>query len=185
MYINTESIVELENFRSAFGMIRARSGQNLIGMMLNLLSLLMQTGRSPQTSACFSFPLSQLPSKIASVSKTSPACYFPSGFMWRRSRNSWPAENCVMSKNPLSERSELWIFVNDLSSFRQALVFRSAATESPEGACARGVHENQTILFPASGLNLLLSYSSTLLIGTLTNLLYSFFPCKVLIYPQI
>lgn len=76
MYINTESIVELENFRSTFGMIRARSGQNLIGMMLNLLSLLMQTGRSPQTSACFSFPLSQLPSKIASVSKTSPACYF-------------------------------------------------------------------------------------------------------------
>ena len=145
----------------------------------------MQTGRSPQTSACFSFPLSHLPSKIASVSKTSPACYFPSGFMWRRSRNSWPAGNCVMSKNPLSERSELWIFVNDLSSFRQALEFRSAATESPEGACARGVHENQTILFPASGLNLLLSYSSTLLIGTLTNLLYSFFPCKVLIYPQI
>lgn len=84
MYINTESIVELENFRSTFGMIRARSGQNLIGMMLNLLSLLMQTGRSPQTSACFSFPLSQLPSKIASVSKTSPACYFPSGFMWRQ-----------------------------------------------------------------------------------------------------
>ena len=139
MYINTESIVELENFRSAFGMIRARSGQNLIGMMLNLLSLLMQTGRSPQTSACFSFPLSQLPSKIASVSKTSPTCYFPSGFMWRRSRNSWPAGNCVMSKNPLSERSELWIFVNDLSSFRQALVFRSAATESPEGNSRRGV----------------------------------------------
>lgn len=104
MYINTESIVELENFRSAFGMIRARSGQNLIGMMLNLLSLLMQTGRSPQTSACFSFPLSQLPSKIASVSKTSPACYFPSGFMWK-----------------------------------QALVFRSAATESPEGNSRRGV----------------------------------------------
>lgn len=104
MYINTESIVELENFRSAFGMIRARSGQNLIGMMLNLLSLLMQTGRSPQTSACFSFPLSQLPSKIASVSKTSPACYFPSGFMWK-----------------------------------QALLFRSAATESPEGNSRRGV----------------------------------------------
>lgn len=104
MYINTESIVELENFRSTFGMIRARSGQNLIGMMLNLLSLLMQTGRSPQTSACFSFPLSQLPSKIASVSKTSPACYFPSGFMWK-----------------------------------QALVFRSAATESPEGNSRRGV----------------------------------------------
>lgn len=104
MYINTESIVELENFRSAFGMIRARSGQNLIGMMLNLLSLLMQTGRSPQTSACFSFPLSQLPSKIASVSKTSHACYFPSGFMWK-----------------------------------QALVFRSAATESPEGNSRRGV----------------------------------------------
>ena len=104
MYINTESIVELENFRSTFGMIRARSGQNLIGMMLNLLSLLMQTGRSPQTSACFSFPLSQLPSKIASVSKTCPACYFPSGFMWR-----------------------------------QALVFRSAATESPEGNSSRGV----------------------------------------------
>lgn len=104
MYINTESIVELENFRSAFGMIRARSGQNLIGMMLNLLSLLMQTGRSPQTSACFSFPLSQLPSKIASVSKTSHACYFPSGFMWK-----------------------------------QALVFRSAATESPEENSRRGV----------------------------------------------
>lgn len=104
MYINTESIVELENFRSTFGMIRARSGQNLIGMMLNLLSLLMQTGRSPQASACFSFPLSQLPSKIASVSKTSHACYFPSGFMWK-----------------------------------QALAFRSAATESPEGNSRRGV----------------------------------------------
>ena len=100
-------------------------------------------------------------------------------------RNTYAPGICVMSKNPLSERSELWIFVNDLSSFRQALEFRSAATENPEGACARGVHENQTILFPASGLNLLLSYSSTLLIGTLTNLLYSFFPCKVLIYPQI
>ena len=118
-------------------------------------------------------------------SNISPACIHPPDFLWKRSRNSWPAGNCVMSKNPLSERSELWIFVNDLSSFRQALEFRSAATESPEGACARGVHENQTILFPASGLNLLLSYSSTLLIGTLTNLLYSFFPCKVLIYPQI
>ena len=121
----------------------------------------------------------------APVSTPSPARCFPPGFMWRRSRTSWSARSCVMNGNPLSERSELWIFVNDLSSFRQALEFRSAATESPEGACARGVHENQTILFPASGLNLLLSYSSTLLIGTLTNLLYSFFPCKVLIYPQI
>ena len=184
MYINTESIVKLENFRSAFGMIRARSGQDPIGMMHNLLSLLMQAGRSSKTSACFSVPLSQLPSKIASPI-SAPRAYTLRDFLWKQSRNSWPAGNCVMSKNPLSERSELWIFVNDLSSFRQALEFRSAATESPEGACARGVHENQTILFPASGLNLLLSYSSTLLIGTLTNLLYSFFPCKVLIYPQI
>ena len=129
MYINTESIVELENFRSAFGMIRARSGQNLIGMMLNLLSLLMQTGRSPQTSACFSFPLSQLPSKISPASKLSPACYFPSGFLWRRSRNSWPAGSCVMSGNPLSERSEFWISANALSRFRQALEFPTAVTE--------------------------------------------------------
>ena len=104
MYINTEPIVKLENSKNAYGIKAKAHGQNPIGMMLNLLSLLMQTGRSPQTSACFSFPLSQLPSKIASVSKTSPACYFPSGFMWK-----------------------------------QALVFRSAATESPEGNSRRGV----------------------------------------------
>ena len=73
MYINTESIVKLENFRSAFGMIRARSGQDPIGMMHNLLSLLMQAGRSSKTSACFSFPLSQLPSKIASPISAPPA----------------------------------------------------------------------------------------------------------------
>ena len=121
---------------------------------------------------------------IFHIQKTVPPSASNRLFMWRQSRNFWFAEICVIHKNPLSERSELWIFVNDLSSFRQALEFRSAATESPEGACARGVHENQTILFSASGLNLL-SYSSTLLIGTLTNLLYSFFPCKVLIYPQI
>ena len=76
MYINTEPIVKLENFKNAYGIKAKAHGQNLIGMMPNLLSLLMQTGRSPKTSACFSFPLSQLPSKIASVSKTSPACYF-------------------------------------------------------------------------------------------------------------
>ena len=138
MYINTESIVKLENFRSAFGMIRARSGQDPIGMMHNLLSLLMQAGRSSKTSACFSFPLSQLPSKIASPI-SAPRAYTLRDFLWKQSRNSWPAGNCVMSKNPLSERSELWIFVNDLSSFRQALAFRSAATESPEGNSRRSV----------------------------------------------
>ena len=126
----------MEKHKNVFGMQQEMSGQNPIGMMLNLLSLLIQTGRSPQTSACF---LSQLSSKIASVSKTSPACYFPSGFMWRRSRNSWPAGSCVMSENPLSERSELWISANVLSGFRQALAFRSAATESPEGNSRWGV----------------------------------------------
>ena len=141
MYINTEPIVKLENFKNAYGMKAKAHGQNLIGMMPNLLSLLMQmqTGRSPQTSACFSSPLSQLPSKISPASKLSPACYFPSGFMWKRSRNSWPAGSCVMSGNPLSERSELWISANVLSGFRQALAFRSAATESPEGNSRRGV----------------------------------------------
>lgn len=104
MFINTG--VKMVFFKNAYGMKAKAHGQNLIGMMPNLLSLLMQmqTGRSPQTSACFSFPLSQLPSKIASVSKTSPACYFPSGFMWK-----------------------------------QALEFRSAATESPEGNSRLGV----------------------------------------------
>ena len=35
-----------------------------------------------------------------------------------------------MNKNPLSERSEFRVFVNALRRFRQALDFRSAATES-------------------------------------------------------
>ncbi len=129
----------MEKHKNVFGMQQEMSGQTPIGMMLNLLSLLIQTGRSSQTSACFSFPLSQLPAKISPVSKNSPACYFPSGFMWRRSRNSWPAGSCVMSENPLSERSELWISANVLSGFRQALVFRSTAAESPEGNSRRGV----------------------------------------------
>ena len=101
-FINTE--LKMGSFKNASGMIQKEYGQNPIGTVFNLISLLMQTGRSPQTSACFSFPLSQLPSKIASISKTSPACYFPSDFMWK-----------------------------------QALVFRSAATESPEGNSRRGV----------------------------------------------
>lgn len=130
--------------KNAYGIKAKAHGQNPIGMMPNLLSLLMQTGRSPKTSACFSFPLSQLPSKISPVSKTSPACYFPSGFMWRRSRNSWPAGSCVMSENPLSERSELWISTNAFSRFPQALEFRPAATESPaesgRGASSKPIH---------------------------------------------
>ena len=64
MFINTG--VKMVFFKNAYGIKAKAHGQNLIGMMLNLLSLLMQTGRSPKTSACFSFPLSQLPSKIAS-----------------------------------------------------------------------------------------------------------------------
>ena len=120
----------MEKHKNVFGMQQEMSGQTPIGMMLNLLSLLIQTGRSSQTSACFSFPLSQLPAKISPVSKNSPACYFPSGFMWRRSRNSWPAGSCVMSENPLSERSELWISTNAFSRFPQALEFRPTATES-------------------------------------------------------
>ena len=127
------------SFKNASRMIQKEYGQNPIGTVLNLISLLMQTGRSSQTSACFSFPLSQLPAKISPVSKNSPACYFPSGFLWRRSRNSWPAGSCVMSENPLSERSELWISANVLSGFRQDLVFRSTAAESPEGNSRRGV----------------------------------------------
>ena len=30
--------------------------------------------------------------------------------MWRRRRNSYAAMSCVMRENPLSERSEFWIF---------------------------------------------------------------------------
>ena len=41
MYINTEPIVKLENFKNAYGIKAKAHGQNPIGMMLNLLSLLM------------------------------------------------------------------------------------------------------------------------------------------------
>lgn len=41
MYINTEPIVKLENSRNAYGIKAKVHGQNPIGMMLNLLSLLM------------------------------------------------------------------------------------------------------------------------------------------------
>ena len=61
---------------------------------------------------------------------TSTPSQFQSGVMWRRGRNSWLAEICVMSGNPLSERSELWISTNAFSRFPQALEFRPTATES-------------------------------------------------------
>ena len=138
MYINTEPIVKLDNFKNASGMIQKEYGQNPIGTVFNLISLLNTNRQKPANFCLFLIPPITTTFKNR-FSNISPACYFPSGFMWRRSRNSWPAGSCVMSKNPLSERSELWIFVNDLSSFRQALAFRSAATESPEGNSRRSV----------------------------------------------
>ena len=99
----------------------------------------------------FSSPLKTRPSAAqaspAPVSTPSPARCFPPAFMWRRSRNSWSARSCVMNGNPLSERSELWIFANALSRFRQALKFRPAATESRLDADGGTSCEIQNILF--------------------------------------
>ena len=67
---------------------------------------------------------------IFHIQKTVPPSASNRLFMWRQSRNFWFAEICVIHKNPLSERSELWIFANAFSRFRQALKFRPAATES-------------------------------------------------------
>ena len=50
-----------------------------------------------------------------------------------------------MSGNPLSERSELWISANTLSSFCQALEFRSASTENPEGSSGLGIRLDLTL----------------------------------------
>ena len=72
-------------------------------------------------------------------------------FMWRRGRNSWFAEICVIHRNPLSERSELWISVNAFSRFRQTLVFRPAATETRLETGARGVLEATLFIFPPPG----------------------------------
>lgn len=85
MFINTG--VKMVFFKNAYGIKAKAHGQNPIGMMHNLLSLLMQTGRSPKTSACFSFPLSQLPSKIASPI-SAPRAYTLRDFLWKQSRNS-------------------------------------------------------------------------------------------------
>lgn len=99
----------------------------------------------------FSSPTKTRPSadqaSPAPVSTPSPARYFPPGFMWRRSRTSWSARSCVMNGNPLSERSELWIFANALSRFRQALKFRPAATEGWLDADGSTSYEIQNLLF--------------------------------------
>ena len=81
------------------------------------------------------------------IQKTVPPSASNRLFMWRQSRNFWFAEICVIHKNPLSERSELWIFANALSRFRQALKFRPAATESRLDADGGTSCEIQNILF--------------------------------------
>jgi len=81
------------------------------------------------------------------IQKTVPPSASNQPFMWRQSRNFWFAEICVIHKNPLSERSELWIFANALSRFRQALKFRPAATEGWLDADGSTSYEIQNLLF--------------------------------------
>ena len=81
------------------------------------------------------------------IQKTVPSSASNRLFMWRQSRNFWFVEICVIHKNPLSERSELWIFANAFSRFRQALKFRPAATESRLDADGGTSCEIQNILF--------------------------------------
>ena len=79
MYINTEPIVKLENFKNASGMIQKEYGQNPIGTVFNLISLLNTNRQKPANFCLFLIPPITTTFKNR-FSNISPACIHPPGF---------------------------------------------------------------------------------------------------------
>ena len=79
MYINTEPIVKLENFKNASGMIQKEYGQNPIGTVFNLISLLNTNRQKPANFCLFLIPPVTTTLKNLSRLQAQPRLLFPVG----------------------------------------------------------------------------------------------------------
>ena len=79
MYINTEPIVKLENSRNASGMIQKEYGQNPIGTVFNLISLLNTNRQKPKKFCLFLIPPVTTTLKNRFRLQAQPRLLFPVG----------------------------------------------------------------------------------------------------------